>query len=365
MVLVVAGHLDNGTVGLSGPFDLFEPYSYHVAAFVFVSGYFYKPYCEANPAHYIVRKLRRFMVPLYLISFVYGFVWAFARMSVGVSNVSLPTIANLLVDPILSGHQYRLTTAMWFLTPLFCAEVFNVLCRIVLGRIWWASDTLRESVLFAVYMLLGAVAITIGGESGLKAGWLLLVCRTLFFISCFGMGRFYASVLEKHDRIRSTWYFSFVLLARMATTIAFGNKGTYTASWCKFPNGIVGTYVVTILGIAFLLRVCKLLGPVLGRGKAILSVADNSFSIMCHHMFAFFIVNSVIYAISIHGHLFESFDYDAFVSNYKYAYAVRGCPQFDLVYIAFAIAFSIAIHRVWEWIKFWMRRLVKNGKLVR
>lgn len=64
ITLICAGHIWN--TGFDGPFDLFPIYSFHVAAFAFVSGYFYKPNNDAEPAHFIVRKARALLVPTFI-----------------------------------------------------------------------------------------------------------------------------------------------------------------------------------------------------------------------------------------------------------------------------------------------------------
>ncbi|MDO4797355.1 MAG: acyltransferase [Coriobacteriales bacterium] len=348
MVLVVSNHLDGGRVGISGPYNLFPPYSFHVAAFVFVAGYFYKPASEDALGRYIARKAWRLIVPLFLISLVYGYVWALAQMALGVPNVQLPTMENLLVDPLINSHQYRFTNAMWFLASLFCAETCNVLVRKAASRIPWPSTTMYEAVLFAAYLLLGSVSIVVGGTSGLEPGWLLLACRSLFFVACFGMGRFYAAVLEPYDTLRSTWYFAIVLFAQLALAVAFRGKYTYTSVWCKYPHGIVGTYAVTILGIAFLLRVCKLLGPVVGRSRVVLAIANNTFSIMCHHLCGFFVLNSIFYMVNMLTGQLGAFDYDGYVNSYKYVLVPRGATQFVLVYVVFGIVFSLLVHAAWK-----------------
>ena len=347
MVLVVSAHLDGGQTGLAGPYNLFRPYAFHVAAFVFVSGYFYKPASEQAPWRYLVRKAKRLIVPLFLVSAVYGYVWVLARMAVGMPDVSLPTVQNLLIDPLISSHQYRFTAALWFLTPLFCTEVLNVLMRKALARVPWPSKTVREAVLFVAYLLLGTVSILVGGAQGIEPSWLLLVCRTLLFVSFFGMGRFYREVLEPHDTLGSTWYFAIVLFAQLIVAVACHGNYTYTPSWCRYPHGILGTYAVTMLGIAFLLRICKLLGPVVGQSRVVLAIANNSFSVMCHHQCGFFVLNYLFYLLSAATGLPQSFDVGEFVSNSQYMMPLSGAGQFVLVYVVFAIAFSLCVHGVW------------------
>lgn len=71
MILVVVGHINQA--GFRGPFDLFPPYSFHVAAFVFVSGYFYNSEkAEHSCGGYLLKKAKRLLFPLYLVNFVYG-----------------------------------------------------------------------------------------------------------------------------------------------------------------------------------------------------------------------------------------------------------------------------------------------------
>ncbi len=70
IVLVVVGHIPS--TGFNGPFDMFKPYSFQVAAFVFVVGYFYKESHEVHPFQYLKSKIKRLLVPLVAINAAYG-----------------------------------------------------------------------------------------------------------------------------------------------------------------------------------------------------------------------------------------------------------------------------------------------------
>ena len=258
---------------------------------------------------------------------------------------------NVFIAPLTTGHQYTINLAMWFIAPLFFAEVANLFIRMLVSLICPGEGVIKETALFIVYLVFGAVAISVGGPKGLSTGWLLLACRTLFFMACFGMGRYYKAVLEAHDNVSNLVYFSFVLVAQMVVVIAVGGNYTYMPSWCCYPNGVLGTYAVTILGIAFLLRICKILGPYFGHTKAVLAIADNSFSIMCHHLAGFFILNCLLLFVSNFFGVLNSFDFDSFSKTISYAFTPRGCPQFDLVYGAFGIGFSLLVHTFWVAVK--------------
>ncbi len=63
IILIVAGHADFQIFDLGG---LFPYYSYHVAIFLFVSGYFYNEDDEVHIGAYIRRKAARLLVRCFL-----------------------------------------------------------------------------------------------------------------------------------------------------------------------------------------------------------------------------------------------------------------------------------------------------------
>lgn len=355
MILVVVGHISSE--GFRGPFDLFPPYSFHVAAFVFVSGYFYREASENQVGSYIKKKAMRLMVPLYAIMLVYGIVSTLMHWGV-YSFLPVISAKTLLFGPLLSGHDFLINLPMWFIAPLFFAEVFNVLFRRATRPLWrllHCSPTTTEFFIFACYLFLGAIAIIQGGGTGLPAGLPLLACRTLFFIACFGMGSFYRRVLEQHDKLKSVTFFAIVVAVQLvAATLAHGAI-TYTPSWCRFPNGVLLTYVVTITGIAFLLRVSRILGARLGNTRSVRMIADNTFSIMCHHYFALYVVSAAFALVAWATPLFSSFDFQAFGKG-LYLFYPGGVTCWAALYFIVAIVFSLLVHYTWLHLKAALRR---------
>ena len=191
IVLVVVGHIPS--TGFNGPFDMFKPYSFPVAAFVFVAGYFYKESHEVHPFQYLKSRIKRLLIPLVAINAAYGCLVLLLKKLVGITWGAL-SAQTLLVMPFTDGHQFLINMPMWFIAPLFFAELLNLLIRLPFKQV--SSTSLKETILLFAYLALGAIAIELGGADGLPSGWLLLVCRTLFFLACLGMGRFYARVLE-------------------------------------------------------------------------------------------------------------------------------------------------------------------------
>lgn len=210
------------------------------------------------------------------------------------------------------------------------------------------NGTAREVLIFALYLLIGGVAISYGGESGPATGPGVLFCRVGFFLPCLGFGRFYRAVLEHHDLLGNVPYFSVVLGLQLALFVVCGSPLTYVPSWGQFPEGVIVTYATTALSIAFLLRVCKILAPALEHSRTMLAIADNTYSIMSHHIAAFFIIKFLFWKLSNAIVLEPAFDQATFLANMNgFFYYPRDMYQFALVYVIFGIAFSLVVHHIW------------------
>ena len=255
----------------------------------------------------------------------------------------------LLIDPFFNGHQFVLNMPMWFIAPLLFAEMINVLIRAATKSI--PSSLKKEICILATYLILGAIAIKLGGSNGLESGFLLLLSRTLFFLACLGMGRFYAVALEKHDSLPNVLYFAILLPLQLIIILSANGNYAYTVSWCQFPGGILCTYAVTITGIAFLLRCCRMLSRAFGRSRFVLALADNTFSIMCHHMLGFFLVCSSFAFLATVTPWFSTFDLSTFLSKPGYRWMPASVPQMAFVYAAVGIVISLIIHFLWEKLK--------------
>lgn len=356
-IAVVAGHLDPS--GFAGPFGIVPPYSWQVAAFVFVSGYFYRPSAEDAPLRYIVRKFRRLIVPLLGINLVYGITCQLLR-TLGVMEVGEPLSASsLLVLPFTSGHQFVLNSAMWFLAPLFSAEVANVLIRRVVRS--FRDSTVKESLLFLMYLLLGSAAVIIGGPDGMQAGFALAVCRTAFFLSLLGMGRLYRAVLEPHDTLSSTLYFLIAVALQLLTMYVAGEQVVYNSAWCRFYHGPVLTYLTTACSLAIMLRACRILGPLLGASKPVRLLHEGSFSVMSHHLAGCLMLTLAIGASAAAFGFPASFDFGALHGQGPwYFFMPGGLRPFALTYAACGIGFSLAVHACWLWVKYALHQLMRH-----
>lgn len=341
---VCMGHVD--PAGFSGPFRLFPPYSYQVAAFVFTAGYLYKAEHDTHPIRYIARKIIRLIIPLLLINCCYGFT-AYGLHAWEIINYEPAlNLDSLIIEPLLYSDTFVINGAMWFIAPLFIAESVNVLVRSPLSKL--KNGAMPEIMLAMLYFSIGLLAADRGGAKGLEAGPELTICRVALFLSWFGMGRLYRCRLEHLDSLPNGKLFLGTMLGQLIIIYLANGVPVYNSAWCRFYNGAALSYASTILALAFMLRICRIIEPLVRQLPLMRSLANNSFSIMCHHQFGYLLV-TLAYAglFSLIGAPGD-FDIGAMRSlAVGYFYLPGGNIQFIAPYVVAGIWFSLSVHRGW------------------
>ena len=179
IIIIVSGHCYNGGVSLM--YDWFPKYSYNLALFVFISGYFYKEKHEEHIFKYIWGRTKRLLIPAYLWNIVYGII-AFALTQVGYTIAQGKfDLYNLFVMPFIDGESFAYNLGSWFVYPLFCVYVFNILFRKLLKKVHRGN----EYVILAVYLAIGIFGVQYCIWNPAPKGALLLLFRSMFFLPCF------------------------------------------------------------------------------------------------------------------------------------------------------------------------------------
>lgn len=369
IIMVVAGHCGYHimTVG-----ELFPYYSFHVPLFMFISGYFYKDSEEDAPFTYLKKKVRRLLVPYFIWNVIYGLI-AWGMRGVGFAMGEGISLRTLFVQPFLHGYQFIYNYAAWFVPVLFLIELMNLLARMLLRRVirgvcrlrgrgagrssgrsaggtkeagaalsMAAEDSIVEWVMLAGSLVVGitVVWLAIGGHvwGNYKAPG-----RILFLFPCFQMGQFYRKKLEKHDTAGNVAYFAVLIGLQVILSVGLGGLA-FSSVWCTgFANGPVIPYVTIVSGIAFWLRVARILTPVFGQSRSVQYLGRNTYAVMMHHVMAFMLVKIVIAAVAAYTGMCADFDFVQFYSNIDYYYFVRGAEQFGMVYLAAGIVLPLGL----------------------
>ncbi len=336
MICVVAGHCEEG--GISLFYDWFPPYTFHLALFAFASGYLYHYDGERGLGEFIGKKFRKLIIPVYLWNlFYWGVVQLMERggFTIG-TGLSLP---ELFLDVIKTGHGLGYTLAGWFVIPLFMVQCFNAfLCR-ALKKLGTRHGDMAALILNVILGLAG-VALAMAGY---HTGWWLVLVRMLFFLPFFGVGRFYKTHLERYDHIPNSWYFAVIFAIQLLIIIVRSGMPSYLASWCNIFDSIWMPYLIGFTGIAFWLRVAKLLEPVIGRSKWVALIADNTYGIMMNHLMGIMVIKSVFAALNGLTGLCSSFDWVRYRTDLWYLYVIKELPQTRILYLIGGIVFSLGM----------------------
>lgn len=183
-ILVVAEHCGGGGISLME--NWFAPYAFHLPLFVFASGYFYSDASLDNVWQYAVNKLKRLILPVYIWNLLYGLFVTFLRVH-GFTIGKELTAWNLLVAPLIDGHQFSFNMGGWFVVPLFMVQIINVLVRKLLQKFHFPA---KEEIIFGIYLLIGIGGVYLAQCGYNQQGWLFLV-RLTYFLPFYALGILY------------------------------------------------------------------------------------------------------------------------------------------------------------------------------
>ncbi len=333
IILVVAGHCQNA--GFSLFYEYFPIYTFHMGLFMFVSGYFYKAQNENNVKSYIIGKIKHLLVPLYLWNIFYAFVVEILQ-EYGFIIGGHVKFYTLVIEPLWSGHQFEYNLAGWFVIPLFMIQVYNICIRK-----FFAKFKLKEWMYFCLNFSLGIIGIALSSK-GDNYHWWFLLTRMLTLLPYYSLGILYKKY-EKFDHVNSLVYFSVIFIIALGFIYKYGAMPTSLHSWCQFSHGCVVPFLVGILGIAFWLRVAKILTPITARNKYIDLIADNTYVIMINHLLGFMILKTIYACIHKYTSFAVGFDMNLYKSNIWYFYIPHNLNQFLILYLLFGIAFSLCM----------------------
>lgn len=333
IILVVIGHKE----GISIFFDWFPVYSFHMPLFIFISGYFYKSESDRNLKSFILNKIRKLLIPYFIWNFIYGiiiYILKWKNVIVFGGNLSF---RNLFIEPWIGGHQFVFNLAGWFVLSLFIVQVTYVFTR-------WSYRHIHlenEYIIMCIFLIIGCFSI-IKANSGWINGWKLTIVRAIFLLPFYHMGYLYKEKLEERDNLNN-WIYLLILFVVQFLLIKKYKVLTFTAVWCNDfnRNNILLPYITSATGIMFWLRISKIMLPSIKNSIIISYIGKNTWTIMMHHLFIFFLINLCIAIISpILG--LEGFDYNLFSSDVYYAYT-SGVEQFRFFYVIAGIFIPLGI----------------------
>ena len=346
--LVVANHYGGGGVNLL--YEWFPAYSFHLPLFMFCSGYLIYKSKDEKIFTFLIKNLKKFLIPLYFWNIVYG-LFIILLHHKGFTMGEQFTLFNIFIKPIYNGHQFVFTLATWYIYPLLILKIINYLVQKIIKE-----NKIGYIVYFILSLLIGAFGVHLAMK-GYNNGAYLLLDKVMYFLPFFAFGMLYFRVLEKYDKLNNLIYFILVFAIALVVIYIFGGTKEYIPSWCNNFDNVYRPFIVGYIGILFWNRIAKILTPVLSDSKFVMTISRNTYDIVIHHLMGCFILNCIYYKLS--NTLFRDFNTQAFKSEIFYYYLPKGLNNFLILYVIFGFAFPLIIIQIKKFIK----GKIKSGKL--
>lgn len=205
ILFVALGHTGDGVPLFSSWF----PYSsFHMALFIFISGYLYKEQSETQALQFVGRKIKSLVIPLYAWYFVYAIFWKILNYFDLLRYGASPTINNFLIYPWTYGPRYGITEASWFIATLFLIHIINVPLRKLFGI---GKCKIKEYIYLIVLTIMGILAVIkareIGGLPGEMSQLQSMTIKVGFLFPFYQIGHLMKKEWEKSlDSIPNTVY---------------------------------------------------------------------------------------------------------------------------------------------------------------
>lgn len=342
IIFVVAGHADFGIFDVAG---LFPYYAFHVPLFVFISGYFYKEESEQAIGLFLEKKAKRLLLPYFLWNLFYGILVTLLG-KLGFAFGQPLSFKTLIFDPIVGGgHQFGLNFAAWFVPILFIIEVLYL----VIHKLTKWLGTYQDWILSVGTLTVGILTVyaAIGGHVW---GYYKFPGRILFLLPAFAWGYLYKKKLEQKDILPTIWYMFILFLVQYLISLS-GKGMAYSAVWCTgFAGGPFLPYITTFTGIAFWLRIAKILSGAVPQDGILDTISRHTYSIMLHHITGFFILKSFFFFASQRGWILD-FNKMAYFQDYAYAYLPKGIEAVKWLYLLIGLGFPILVDYVGSLLK--------------
>ena len=307
---VVCGHTGCSTLTLCG---LFRYDSFHMPLFLFISGYFFSENSLEGKIisknGYIKKQIKRLFLPWILWNIVYGIIVTILRNTEPFKfTLGMDISMESIYRSFTIGDAFSLNVASWFLLTLFIIKIVYWLIK----KVCYESKMQPREEIFLVMYLFAAMFAILYAKNPTSFDFKILLIRVLYLSFWYEVGYYYRVKLERYDKYSNLKYFSCILILQSILLLITKGESISIVYSATFPFNPVITMIYAFNGIAFWLRISKLLIPIMGKSETMLYLANHTFSVMMHHGFFLKIYNGlffILYKYTTHCANFDSVKY--------------------------------------------------------
>ena len=125
----------------------------------------------------------------------------------------------------------------------------------------------------------------------------MVILRIIHLNIYYELGIFYKKHIERIlKNIRNDIYCLHIFTFKLCFHLYYSKAPFFYYGMSQYYNYSPFTVIIiSILGIAFWLRICEIFEPVLGKSYYINLIADNTYSIMMNHLLALDIIKFIFF----------------------------------------------------------------------
>ena len=292
IILVVCGHL--GPIPGANITNQMMPIGgYHMALFIFISGYFFKDLKDIKQyPGYAWKKIKHLILPLLGWNIVYAgiaSILCYTKITdYFVSRGPYFTIEKLFISPFICGDQYLLNLAGWFVVCLFFTQMIYALISL-------AKTKIPDWFLLIVLISLGFFGIAYFSKPYVRHFGYINLGRTLFALPFFHLGcccKKYEDVINKIP----TWLYMIVCAIGIFVFYRYGchmNRYVCAVVYTNFNGSWWKPFVSGFLGIMVWTRIALIIANYTKHSKIEDYVAENTWCIMLHHLTVMFLISYI------------------------------------------------------------------------
>ena len=317
--------------------------SFHMPLFMFAAGYFFKDSNVNNTKKYVLLKIKKFLIPIYIYNIFYG-IYIEIKKKFGFKNSEL-CLNTIIIKP-LRGTGFLYINSAWFSIYLLYVEIYNILKRKIVSLF---NIKLNESIYFIIDFIFSYFAVIYSNKGYNKIILYNVIFGIMHLNIYYQLGIFYRKNLEKYcKKVNNDIYFIFIFFSKLCIHIYYRREPAFYyggANFYNYPPFIV--FFVSILGIAFWLRNCEIFEPVLGKSYYINLIANNTYSIMMNHLLALDIIKFIFFSLKKYTKFCKDFD----VKQYKnmkvfYIYIPYKVKQIGIIYFLNCLLFPLLFEKI-------------------
>jgi fucose 4-O-acetylase-like acetyltransferase len=295
ILLVVSGHASSG----SGLYQ-FSPYSFHMPLFFFISGLFFSELKIERVSHVLLKNIRS------LLLYSTGFYFFYAFMCMAISSIGFKafdepfSLQTIFLNQFVTGGAYKFTSAYWFIPCLFFVKIYFSVIHVRLAS---AVNSIRSetspAVFFAVYLIVAFLAVVYSFKmyaannvqwpevQGLRVAFAAFFYYLGFLFAKYRLQRFASHAMT----------IAILFIVQQQLWVYSGNLD-YWMQVSKFQSTYLPVITSTI-AIVFFYGLSVIASKNESWVKVVGHIGKNSFPILLHHLFGFFVINAILCALGV------------------------------------------------------------------